>query len=145
MWNYTNWSNDSKLIVIVNIFKKHKLHLVVLSFILFTNHLIHNQVDYASSELHDSTQRKEIFPPTKTYCSFNKNFTGLLILMQCINKLYLSFHQVRLRLIFNRFCLFIRGSSSCPDRWPPARPRGRSNDVRPCGQFTRRWSGSPQS
>ena len=26
---------DSKLIVIVNIFKKHKLHLVVLSFILF--------------------------------------------------------------------------------------------------------------
>ena len=87
MWNYTNWSNDSKLIVIVNIFKKHKLHLVV-SF-CFTNHLIHNQVDYASSELHDSTQRKEIFLPTKTYCSFNKNFTGLLILMQCINKLYL--------------------------------------------------------
>ena len=35
MWNYTNWSNDSKLIVIVNIFKKHHLHLVVLSFILF--------------------------------------------------------------------------------------------------------------
>ena len=34
-WNYTNWSNDSKLIVIVNIFKKHHLHLVVLSFILF--------------------------------------------------------------------------------------------------------------
>ena len=29
------WSNDSKLIVIVNIFKKHHLHLVVLSFILF--------------------------------------------------------------------------------------------------------------
>ena len=54
-----------------------------------TNHLIHDQVDYASSELHDSTQRKEIFPPTKTYCSFNKNFAGLLILMQCINKLYL--------------------------------------------------------
>ena len=50
---------------------------------------MHNQVDYASSELHDSTQRKEIFPPTKTYCSFNKNFAGLLILMQCINKLYL--------------------------------------------------------
>ena len=89
MWNYTNWSNDSKLIVIVNIFKKHHLHLVVLSFILFYKHLIHNQVDYASSELHDSTQRKEIFPPTKTYCSFNKNFAGLLILMQCINKLYL--------------------------------------------------------
>ena len=55
----------------------------------FTNHLIHNQVDYASSELHDSTQRKEIFPPTKTYCSFNKDLAGLLILMQCINKLYL--------------------------------------------------------
>ena len=35
MWNYTNWSNDSKLIVIVNIFKKHHLHLVVWSFILF--------------------------------------------------------------------------------------------------------------
>ena len=35
MWNYTNWSNDSKLIVIVNIFKKHHLHLGVLSFILF--------------------------------------------------------------------------------------------------------------
>ena len=35
MWNYTNWSNDSKLIVILNIFKKHHLHLVVLSFILF--------------------------------------------------------------------------------------------------------------
>ena len=52
------------------------------------NHLMHNQVDYASSELHDSTQRKEIFPPTKTYCSFNKGFAGLLILMQCINKLY---------------------------------------------------------
>ena len=52
------------------------------------NHLFHNQVDYASSELHDSTQRKEIFPPTKTYCSFNKKFAGLLILMQCINKLY---------------------------------------------------------
>ena len=57
----------------------------------FTNHLIANQVDYASSELHDSTQRKEIFPTTKTYCSFNKNFAGLLILMQCFNKLYL-FH-----------------------------------------------------
>ena len=55
----------------------------------FTNLLIHNQVDYASSELHDSTQRKKIFPPTKTYCSFNKDFAGLLILMQCINKLYL--------------------------------------------------------
>ena len=55
----------------------------------FTNHLIHNQVDYASSELHDSTQRKEIFPPTKTCCSFNKNFAGLLILVQCINKLCL--------------------------------------------------------
>ena len=69
--------------------KNHHLHLVVLSFIFFTNHLIHNQVDCASSELHDSTQKKEIFPPTKTYCSFNKNFAGLLILMQCINKLYL--------------------------------------------------------
>ena len=52
-------------------------------------HLIYNQVGYASSEIHDSTQRKEIFPPTKTYCSFNKDFARLLILMQCINKLYL--------------------------------------------------------
>ena len=33
MWNYTNWSNDS--IVIVNILKKLHLHLVVLSSILF--------------------------------------------------------------------------------------------------------------
>ena len=41
------------------------------------NHLIHNQVDYASSELYDSTQRKEIFPPTKTYFSFNKDSAGL--------------------------------------------------------------------
>ena len=56
---------------------------------VFTNHLIHNQVGYASSELHDSTQRKEIFPTTKTYFSFNKDFARLLILMQCINKLYL--------------------------------------------------------
>ena len=88
MWNYTNWSNDSKLIVIVNIKKKTFIWSFLVSF-CFTNHLIHNQVDYASSELHDSTQRKEIFPPTKTYCSFNKNFAGLLILMQCINKLYL--------------------------------------------------------
>ena len=55
----------------------------------FTNHLIHNQVGYASSEIHDSTQRKEIFPTTKTYCSFNKDFARLLILMQSINKLYL--------------------------------------------------------
>ena len=55
----------------------------------FTNHLIHNQVDYASSELNASTQRKEILPPPKTYCSFNKDFAGLLILMQCINELYL--------------------------------------------------------
>ena len=70
--------------------KKHHLYLVILGSFCFTNHLIHNQVDYASSELHDSTQRKEIFPPTKTYCSFNKNFAGLLILMQNINKLYLS-------------------------------------------------------
>ena len=31
----------------------------------FTNHLIHNQVDYAPSELHEGTQRIEIFPPTK--------------------------------------------------------------------------------
>ena len=31
----TNWSNDSKLIVIINIFKNHHLHLVILSFILF--------------------------------------------------------------------------------------------------------------
>ena len=92
MCNYANWSHDSKLIVAVNIFKKHHLHLVVLSFLLFTNHLIHNQVDYASSEVHDNTQRKEIFPPTKTYCSFNKDFAGLLILMQCINKLYLYIH-----------------------------------------------------
>ena len=51
---------------------------------------IHNQVGYASSEIHDSTQRKEIFPPTKTHCSFNKDFARLLILMQCINKLYLG-------------------------------------------------------
>ena len=29
------WSNDSKLIVTVNIFKKHHLHMVVLSFLLF--------------------------------------------------------------------------------------------------------------
>ena len=59
MRNYTNWSNDSKLIVIVNILKKLHLHLVVLSSILFyKNHLIHDQVDYASSKLHDSTQRK---------------------------------------------------------------------------------------
>ena len=35
MWNYANWSNDSKLIVTVNIFKKHHLHMVVLSFLLF--------------------------------------------------------------------------------------------------------------
>ena len=70
-------------IVTVNILKKPT------TFICFTNHLIHNQVGYASSEIHDSTQRKEIFPPTKTYCSFNKDFARLLILMQCINKLYL--------------------------------------------------------
>ena len=70
--------------------KNHHLHLVVLSFLLFYKSFkIHDQVDYASSELHDSTQRKEIFLPTKTYCSFNKDFAGLLILMQCINKLYL--------------------------------------------------------
>ena len=89
MRNFTNWSNDSKLIVIVNILKKHHLHLVALSFLLFYKPLIHNQVDYASSELHDNTQRQEILPPTKTYCSFNKDFAGLLILMQCINELYL--------------------------------------------------------
>ena len=35
MWNYANWSNDYKLIVTVNIFKKHHLHMVVLSFRLF--------------------------------------------------------------------------------------------------------------
>ena len=35
MWNYANWSNHSKLIVTVNIFKKHHLHLLVLSFLLF--------------------------------------------------------------------------------------------------------------
>ena len=50
MWNYANRSNDPN-----------------------------NQVGYASSEIHDSTQRKEIFPPTKTYCSFNKDFARLLI------------------------------------------------------------------
>ena len=31
----------------------------------------------------------------KTYCSFNKNFAGLLILMQCINKLYLCDIELR--------------------------------------------------
>ena len=32
---------------------------------------------------------KVINPPTKTFCSFYKNLAGLLILMRCINKLYL--------------------------------------------------------
>ena len=31
----------------------------------------------------------EIYPPTKTYCSFKKKIAWLLILMQCINRLYL--------------------------------------------------------
>ena len=33
----------------------------------------------------------EIYPPNETYCSFNNKFEGVLILMQCINKLYLSY------------------------------------------------------
>ena len=115
MWNYTNWSNDSKLIVIVNIKKKTFIWSFKVSF-CFTNHLIHNQVDYASSELHDSTQRKEIFPPTKTYCSFNKNFAWLLILMQCINKLYLSSHVIGCRETYsNQWAPFI--PNECPSNY----------------------------
>ena len=68
---------------------------------------MHNQVGYASSEIHDSTQRKEIFPPTKTYCSFNKDFARLLILMQCINKLYLW-------LFWGNLMTVLRQSYDCP-------------------------------
>ena len=35
-------------------------------------------------------KENKYFHPQKTYCSFNKDFEGLLILMQCIMKLYLS-------------------------------------------------------
>ena len=72
-------------------------------------------------ELHDSTQRKEIFPPTKTYCSFNKNFTGLLILMQCINKLYLyQYFTTRVRLPSNAKSVLGREKRRCwhlPTKW----------------------------
>ena len=34
-------------------------------------------------------KEEKYFHPQKTYCSFNKDLAGLLILMQCINKLYL--------------------------------------------------------
>ena len=57
---------------------------------------------------HSNTARvradwKEIHPHTKTFRSFHKKFAGLLILMRCINKLYLWIRVIHLPTSFKSF------------------------------------------
>ena len=121
MWNYTKWSNDSKPIVIVNIFKKtppssgrFKFYFVLqtISFIIKLTMPLRNYMI--------AHKEKKYFHPQKHIAHLIKKIAGLLILMQCINKLYLSCYFMRSRrdsLLGRVHWLLIRWSLEATQCW----------------------------
>ena len=75
-------------------------------------------------------KEKKYFHPQKTYCSFNKDFARLLILMQCINKLYLLSSVIAVVVEQRRYQAFAF--------WWSFRPRERESRI-PVSVYVKRW------